>query len=336
MRGTPVSAEDRLFSLILALLATETGLTKAQIFQTVRGYDADVRAGIDPDTISRKFERDKDDLRALGIPVEVTDSPDAPGDNTKQRYHISKAHYELPADVRFSATEYRLLNLAGEVWREGTVSAHSWRALTKLRSLNIEPDAPILGYVPRIRTRDAVFPVLHQAAEDGAVVSFRYLKPGEQQSELRTVSPYTLGLFEGRWHVLGFDHDRGEERTFLLSRILGDAKRVRGTAHPAPPHSAEALMAGLAQVRERNVAQLSVQPGSAIQATLRNQADTQAMNADGTELLVHFTDAAIFADELASAGPEVLVREPHDLREQVVARLRAGLERHAVQPGQVA
>jgi proteasome accessory factor B len=75
--GAPrVPVEERLFSLVLALLATESGLTKNEILSTVQGYRQKFRAGGgDNANLERQFERDKDDIRDLGVPLETIDSP---------------------------------------------------------------------------------------------------------------------------------------------------------------------------------------------------------------------------------------------------------------------
>ena len=70
-----IPVEERLFSLVLALLATETGLTKNEILSTVQGYRQRYRASGDNANLERQFERDKDDIRDLGVPLETLDSP---------------------------------------------------------------------------------------------------------------------------------------------------------------------------------------------------------------------------------------------------------------------
>ena len=151
-KGEPrIPVEDRLFSLVLALLATEAGLLKAEILSSVRGYAERYDDSGQNANLERQFERDKDDIRELGIPLETVESPDRPGDNQALRYRIPKGLYDLPDEVRFTPDELALLGLAAEVWREASLSADSQRALTKLRSLGIEPREPVIGYAPRLR-----------------------------------------------------------------------------------------------------------------------------------------------------------------------------------------
>ena len=109
-------------------------------------------------------------------------APGDPGNNQNLRYRIPRGTYELPADVSFSPDETTLLNLAAMVWREGSLSAESRRALLKLRSLGVTADEPVIGYAPRVRVRDAAFEPLSAALEKRAWVRFSYLKPGENEA----------------------------------------------------------------------------------------------------------------------------------------------------------
>ena len=118
-----IPVEERLFSLVLALLATENGLTKNEILSTVQGYRQSFKSSGDNANLERKFERDKDDIRELGVPLETVQAPGDPGNNQNLRYRIPRGAYELPLDVSFSAEETTLLNLAAMVWREGSLSA---------------------------------------------------------------------------------------------------------------------------------------------------------------------------------------------------------------------
>ena len=196
-----VPVEERLFSLVLALLATDAGLTKNEILSTVQGYSQKYSHSGDNSNLERQFERDKDDIRDLGVPLETVESPGQAGNNQNLRYRIPRGAYELPADVRFSPEETTLLNLAAMVWREGSFSNESQRAILKLRSQGVSTAEPVLGYTPRMRVRDAAFDPLSSALEKHLVVTFSYLKPGEAEPRVRTVAPLALIQHQGRWHL---------------------------------------------------------------------------------------------------------------------------------------
>ena len=320
-----IPAEERLFNLVLALVAAENGLTKADVLSTVQGYRQRSDRG-DRASLERQFERDKDDLRELGIPIETVDAPGDPGNTQTVRYRIAKRSYDLPADISFDPEEVALLRLAGAVWREGTLSAESRRALIKLRSIGVDSVDPVIGISPSIRVREASFEPLSAALDRGQVVRFPYLKPGADQPRVRTVHPRALVNHQGRWHLHGWDEGAEATRTFLLSRIIGP---VSTTGRAAPieegDHAATAL-AQLDEILRRNSALVRVAPDS--DAALRLGGRAESAGEGRHTLRLHFTDADILADELAGYGPEVLVLEPAGLRRSVVERLRRSLADH--------
>lgn len=324
-----VPAEERLFSLVLALIATEPGLTKSEILSTVQGYRQRFVFGGDNSSLERQFERDKDDIRDIGIPLETLESPDAPGNNQTLRYRISKTAYDLPDDITFTPREMTLLALAAMVWRHGSLSGESRRALMKLRSLGVETDEPLVGFAPRVSTREAAFQPLDTAIQRHLIVRFAYLKPGESSARVRTVAPRALVNYEGRWHVTGLDQDLGERRTFLLARIVGEVSLTHSRVDLPVDDVAEQTQRELDEIWAHNVADIEVMSGT--------DADVRLGHVDGHPLgnnpmtcrrEIHFLDRDVFADELTRYGPEVRVHAPDDLRDAVVSRLRRVVSAH--------
>ncbi|HEY0258582.1 MAG TPA: WYL domain-containing protein [Lacisediminihabitans sp.] len=317
--SAPVPAEERLFSLVLALLATETGLTKGEVLSTVQGYRQRYRAGGDNSNLERQFERDKDDIRDLGVPLETVADPGDSGNNQNLRYRIPRGAYELPDDITFSAEETTLLGLAAMVWREGSLSTESRRAVMKLRGLGLVSDEPVLGYAPRLRARDAAFEPLRAALEKNTIVRFAYLKPGEAQARVRTVAPLALVQHQGRWHLHAQEPDSGLTKTFLLRRIVSQITTT-GATFPAPSgdRTAQALRE-LDEVWESHTADVEVIADSDAATRLQKRRGTVVLPSGALRL--HYSDANIFADELAGYGPEVLVLSPPVLRAAVRARL---------------
>jgi proteasome accessory factor B len=325
-----VPVEERLFSLVLALLATENGLTKTEILSTVQGYRQRYVQGGENGSLERQFERDKDDIRELGVPLETVEMPGEAGNNQLLRYRIPKGSYDLPADVTFSAEEITLLGLAGTVWREGSLSAESRRAIMKLHSLGVETDEPILGYAPRLRVRDAAFDPLSVALERRVIVTFPYLKPGESDARVRTVAPLALVQHLGRWHVHALDQNAGARRTFLLSRIVGDVRQTGRTFEVDGEDFAATALGELEAIWRANVAEIEIAPGTDAAVRLRSRYGAPGTDEAGAPfvLTVNYSDLNILADELAGYGPEVLVRSPAALRDAVLSRLEAARSAH--------
>ena len=319
-----IPPEERQTNLVVALMATEVGLTKQQILDSVSGYRQRAETGTRTDALEKMFERDKDELRSLGVPIETIGDSSDPNDLREARYRIPKAEYDLPADISFSAAELAVLQLAGSVWSAESASADAQAGVRKIRALGIDGDEPIIGFAPRITAREGSFAPMQTAIEECRIVTFDYLKPGEESPRTRTVQPLALLDYEARWHVYGIDVDAEGERTFLLSRIVGDVTVTRKSFDPALRDGAgDRALAGLNAVAERNSALLEITPGTEAALRLGRRATAQVQG-----FTVPFVDVHIFADELASYGPEVRVVEPPALRDAVVARLKAIVAAH--------
>lgn len=320
-----IPAEERLTNLVVALMATEIGLTKQQILDNVSGYRQRADAGARSDALEKMFERDKDELRKLGVPVETIGEASDPNDLREARYRIPQAEYDLPSDIDFTPAELAVLQLAGSVWSAESVSGDAQAGVRKIRALGIDGDEPIIGFAPRITARDAAFAPLQEAIEKSRVVTFDYLKPGEDAARTRRIRPLALVDYEARWHVFGVDVEAGGDRTFLLSRIVGAVKITTVSFDPALREGAgDRAIAGLEEVAASNSALLEVTPGTEASLRLGRRAK-QAVQG----ITVPFVDVHIFADELASYGPEVRVVEPIALRDAVIARLHAVVEANA-------
>lgn len=314
-----VPNEERLFSLVLALLSTEAGLTKSEILSTVQGYRQRFVHSGDNSNLERQFERDKDDVRELGVPLETIESPAQAGNNHNLRYRIARADYELPEDINFSAEESTLLGLAAMVWREGSLSQESRRAMVKLRSLGITTAEPVLTYAPQLRVREESFEPLRSALDDKVLVAFEYLKPGEQFSTQRTVAPLALVQHQGRWHLYAKEPATDQFRTFLLRRIVSVVRTSKKNFDYSTTDAAAIALAELEAVWQSNFAVVRTEPGTDAATRLSKRRGTATHQT--TDLELHFTDLNIFADELASFGPEVLVVSPPALRSAVRDRL---------------
>ena len=320
-----VPAEERLTNLVVALMSSHIGLTKQQILSSVSGYRQ--RASSGTEALEKMFERDKDELRALGVPIEAISGSADPNDLREARYRIPQQDYDLPDDIEFSPAELAVLRLAGSVWSAESASEDAQAGVRKIRALGIDGEESIIGFAPRLTIDDPSFAPLRDAIERCREVSFDYLKPGTDAPRRRQVRPLALVEYEGRWHVYGIDTAVDETRTFLLSRIVSSVKRSAKTFDPALREGAGAkALAGLEAVAAQNSAVLEVTPGT--EAALRLGRRAEAL---GQGIRVHYVDTEIFADELAGYGPEVRVVSPDSLRDAVIVRLRAVVAAHSEQ-----
>lgn len=319
-----VPGEQRIFSLVLALVVSTEGLTKRELLASVHGYADRYAAGGDNSALERQFERDKEQLRALGIQVETIDSPLEPGNNQLARYRIAKDRLEFPADLRFSERELVLLRLAALAWSEGSLSAQSRRAAMKLEALGAGLDLRPLGVAPSLGTAEPAAPELQRAIDGGRVARFAYTLPDRDAPLERRVAPLRLHRLDGRWHLIARDLDRDADRVFLLSRISGPVRVGPERFDAGLRAGAAPAVARLERLREERRARVRVRRGSAAEARLAPRAlDGEPAGADERELEVGVLDPALFAQEIVGYGPDAVVLAPEGLRRDVIARLRA-------------
>jgi proteasome accessory factor B len=311
---------ERLLSLVVCLLSARRYLTASQIRDAVPGYPDSF------DAFKRMFERDKDELRELGIPLETgmnARGEDEPG------YRISRQAYELP-DIRLEPDEAAVLGLAARVWRRAELAGAAEGALLKLRAAGIDAeDISQPGIEPRLQTGEAAFGPLWEAVRDRRPVSFDYLAPGRSSPQLRQLEPWGVVNRRGRWYVVGHDRDRGEQRVFRLSRILGQVHLTGPAGSVTVPPGTDVRAA----VRDWDhtdapppeSCKLRIRSGAGY--GLRRYAVSSTPEAEpGWDLVeVLFSDVGWWAEHIASFGADVVVLEPVDLREAVIRRLKGAV-----------
>jgi proteasome accessory factor B len=302
------SRQERLVNLVICLLASRQFLTAERIRDMVPGYDD----APSEEAFKRTFERDKAQLRDLGVPLEV--GADASG---IEGYRISEGDYELPP-IEFDAAEAAVLGLAARFWRSAELGEAANTALLKLKAAGIEFDMPNSQALPMIESADANVGTLVDAARDAQVVRFRYSKAGAVEVETRTIEPWGLPFWHGRWYVVGFDRDRNESRSFRLSRIEGEVRTTGAKDAFERPADIDLVELVANRGPERtSAARIQVRGEGAGQ--LRRLASSDE---DGV-LTITYADLGTLTRQVASAGASVLVLEPAELAQAVQVRLAA-------------
>lgn len=212
-----ISKVERLMNLVIALLSTRGYLTAERIRRSVAGYgDCPTE-----EAFSRMFERDKAELRELGIPVETgkVSTFDA-----SEGYRIKSAVYALP-DIDLTADEAAAVAVATTLWESPERITATQRALLKLRAAGVDIDpvtevAITTGTGPTgLRGTEGVLGELFSAIEAGQAVQFEHRPTMVDPYAVRTVEPWGVVTSHGRWYLVGHDRDRGATRIFRLSRI---------------------------------------------------------------------------------------------------------------------
>ena len=208
-----VTRTERLLNLVIALLAARVPLPRSTIQQSVTGYDPDAKVA----AFERMFERDKEELRAMGIPVATI--LDAHGE--VQGYLIDSEEY-AQTDIDLTVDELAVLSIAARVWDEAVLAPTAVTALRKIEALATTPEVSLEPRtIGSISAGDAALLPLMRAVRERKIVRFAYRKPGQDDSEERLVEPWTVRSMDGHWYLTGWDTARGAERVFRISRIAG-------------------------------------------------------------------------------------------------------------------
>lgn len=311
-----IAKAERLMNLALCLLGTRRPLSKRELRGSIEAY---LEAGND-DSFNRMFERDKDDLRELGLIIETVENLD--GDTG---YLARRDSNRLPP-ITLDAEEAAALGLAAKVWQQARLAGAASGALQKLRAAGM-PEAedtyePHSALEPRIPVHEAAFEPLMLACRDRRPVTFDYRKGNAARPEQRQVEPWTLECWRGHWYLAGWDRDRGAERVFRLSRIAGRVRSRAGafTARVPDVVTVRETVESWAGETATRTARIRLRAGSGY--PLRSRATSVRELGDGWDELEipygHGLDAW-----LVEFGPDVIVSEPADLRADVMDRLRA-------------
>ena len=128
---------ERILNLTICLLVSGRYLPKSRIREAVEGYH-----NLSDAAFERTFERDKDELRSLGVPIEVGSFDplfdDEPG------YRILSSEFALPA-IDLDAEEAAVVGVAARVWQHAGMAESTRSAIAKLRAAGVEPDASQLA-----------------------------------------------------------------------------------------------------------------------------------------------------------------------------------------------
>lgn len=312
-------------NLVICLLSTRRFLTAAQIAATVPGYEHDPEDPRDHEAFQRKFERDKAELRELGVPLEIGTTSIF---DTEPGYRIAPRRYALP-DIRLAPDEAAAVGIATRLWQHAGMAAAATSGLAKLRAAGIDVDPQAtLGMEPLV-TVDPAFAPLTSAARLRRTVHFTYRVPTGDAPTERRLQPWGVVCWRGRWYVVGHDLDRRATRCFRLSRITGTVRVVGPTGAFTPPTGVD-LIEHVARwsgpVERTGRATVLARPGRAV--GLRRAAEQVRSTPDGDRLVLPFGDAETLAATLVRYGPDVRVLDPPELRDAVIARLREVVARH--------
>jgi proteasome accessory factor B len=202
---------ERLVNLTMALLASRRYMKKSEIFQKVAGYSGSA------ETKERMFERDKDDLRNLGIEIEVASQD--PLFEDEAGYRIKPESYRFPLKA-ISESEKSILATALALWESSGFEKVASEASRRLLSGDPAGEALLPSLIAPIELVEESLTEIAKALASRSSIEFQYQKQESQNSENRRVCPMGLSTWHGSWYLVGEDLDRNDIRAFKLSRIV--------------------------------------------------------------------------------------------------------------------
>lgn len=299
---------ERLINLTLALLASKRYLSKAEILRNIPGYEGS------PETKERMFERDKDDLRSLGIQIDVNNSD--PLFEDEQGYLIKSESFQF-AENEFTKEELLLLTMAANLWHDSAVELDSQNALLKIQSLSgpVEND---MTTTPTLRiTEDWQLLVsIFTAVQNKQILEFSY------RGKKRQVNPYGLYSSNGFWYLIAFEIN--VIKSFKLVRIEGEVDLIGEKDAFEKPDN---FNVGNFLKEESNsvslVSKLQVRKGAAL--SLRNKFTVKDLDSEWDLMDIPYTNEQELLEMVLWHGTDLKLIEPAALRQLLVANLKSFL-----------
>ena len=318
-----VDRTERLLNLVICLMAARVPVRRATIRGAIPGY----AEAASETAFERMFERDKDELRAMGIPVETV--VDVHGDVLGYRVRVED--YELPP-IRFSPQERAVLAIAATLWDETTLGPAATSALRKLEAA--QPSAVLAdGHDSRLLVRSpdvARFALpLITALRERRSVEFGYRATGASEARCRRVDPWGIVARDGAWYLVGHDRDRRESRVFRLSRIEGSIETHEEPDVVARPDDVD-LSTLIIPVEDDGPVEARVIVRDGRGAELRRHGMPPDTTTSSVELTVRAPNREQLVGMICAAGDGArLAMGQEPLAVEVRAALQATVERHS-------
>lgn len=293
--------------LVMVLINATRPVTRADLRRRIPGYNQDSEAAF-----TRMFERDKDDLRELGIPIEV--KPVEAAYDDELGYWVDRKTFLLPA-IELTMQERVLITLAARLLRDTQMGLAAREAAQRLGNVTHPEKLPDI----RLGSSEANIDVAFDAIHARTVLAFDYDSKSSQQRALRHVEPWRLICTGGAWYVAGFDTDRRDVRVFRFDRVLGPMVDTHQPAGETPPANLDVqamVRAWQTLPGERVNAVLHVDPGTCL--ALRAIA-TSVEDGDDHDVITVESDYPLgLARTIAGVGEHVTIVSPTTLRDQVM------------------
>ncbi len=241
---------ERWLNLLAFLLDHHYPVTREEILSQVEDYKSDWVGGGDEKTresVRRKFERDKSDLKALGIAIEPLKQKvmASHAGQEVEAYLLKPRDFYLPylevatggrtvrrpphpyflPSVALDPSDLPVLRRAAERVAQLADTPLGAAARSALRKLSFDLPETDPGESERAFAAPTgpefsrAFDALRRAVEESRAVSCRYYAIGRDRDQQRVIEPYGLMLSWGHWYCVGRARERNALRVFRVDRM---------------------------------------------------------------------------------------------------------------------
>lgn len=296
---------ERLINLTLALLSSKRYLTKSEIFNNVAGYSGS------PETMERMFERDKDELRNLGIQIEVRALDPLFEDD--QGYLIDSDTFQInPND--FSQEEIFLLTMAANLWHGSALQKDSKAALLKIQSLDgLVATNTVASPVIEDNEDSKKLLLIFDAVERFITLEFEY------KGTIRQVKPYGIYTRSGFWYLAAQENDL--VKSFKVVRI-GQTIRATSKAQGFAKPSEFKLSAFLEDINAPTTSKAEVRIRKNQALALRKRHKVEEVDSEWDKLFIDYIFEEDLIESLLWYGSNLVVISPTSIRDQIIHRAK--------------
>jgi proteasome accessory factor B len=296
---------ERLINLTLALLSSKRYLTKSEIFNNVAGYSGST------ETMERMFERDKDELRNLGIRIEVRALDPLFEDD--QGYLIDSDTFQInPND--FSQEEIFLLTMAANLWHGSALQKDSKAALLKIQSLDgLVATNTVASPVIEDNEDSKKLLLIFDAVERFITLEFEY------KGTIRQVKPYGIYTRRGFWYLAAQENDL--VKSFKVVRI-GQTIRATSKAQGFAKPSEFKLSAFLEDINSPTTSKAEVRIRKNQALALRKRHKVEEVDSEWDKLFIDYIFEEDLIESLLWYGSNLVVISPTSIRNQIINRAR--------------
>jgi proteasome accessory factor B len=296
---------ERLINLTLALLSSKRYLTKLEIFKVVAGYSGS------PETMERMFERDKDDLRNLGIRIEVRGLDPLFEDD--QGYLIDSDTHQISPD-NFSKEDILLLTMAANLWHGSALQQDSKAALLKIQSLDgLVATNTVTSPVVEDNEDSKKLLLIFDAVERAISLEFEY------NGTIRQVKPYGIYTRRGFWYLAA--QEKEVIKSFKVVRIGQQIKAIsKAHGFVKSPEFKLSTFLGDMNAPSASKAEIRIRKNQAL--ALRKRYEVIEVDAEWDKVFIDYNFEEDLIESLLWYGSNLVVISPKTIRDQIITRVK--------------